>query len=212
MRRPFSPRSASCRSTKSQVVHVQARSSESADTGSTEPMFPWKRAGPVRIRDAVRLDDAFQWSFGTFSVPVHLRRDLRPVPSDPRVRFRRRDGSSQHRSRGAPPPPSTRTIRSRRRGPAEHAVGRVRVAVVEQGQRRSWHAQLHVLVRIPRTHRDTLPETRIGGLFFLSFRALEHFSRAPRSSSRTIDPPCRAVESIGQLAQFRVGRIFSVRR
>ena len=40
--------------------------------GSTEPMFPCKRTGPVRIKDAVRLDDTFLWSFGTFSVPVHL--------------------------------------------------------------------------------------------------------------------------------------------
>ena len=35
-------------------------------------MFPCERAGPVRIRNAVRLDEAFLWSFGTLSVPVGL--------------------------------------------------------------------------------------------------------------------------------------------
>ena len=30
--------------------------------GSSEPMFPCERAGAVRIRDAIRLDEAFLWS------------------------------------------------------------------------------------------------------------------------------------------------------
>ena len=40
--------------------------------GSSEPVFPCTRSSPVRIRDTVRLDEAFLWSFGTFSVPAHL--------------------------------------------------------------------------------------------------------------------------------------------
>ena len=40
--------------------------------GSTDPMFPCKRGQPIRLSDAVRLDEAFLWSFGTFSVPVNL--------------------------------------------------------------------------------------------------------------------------------------------
>ena len=40
--------------------------------GSSEPVFPCNRSGPVRIRDTVRLDEAFLWSFGTFSVPLNL--------------------------------------------------------------------------------------------------------------------------------------------
>ena len=40
--------------------------------GSSEPMFPCERAGPVRIRNAIRLDEAFLWSFGTLSVPANL--------------------------------------------------------------------------------------------------------------------------------------------
>ena len=40
--------------------------------GSSEPMFPCERAGAVRIRDAIRLDEAFLWSFGTLSVPATL--------------------------------------------------------------------------------------------------------------------------------------------
>ena len=44
--------------------------------GSSEPMFPCTRSGPVRTKDTVRLDEAFLWSFGTFSVPVHLWRAM----------------------------------------------------------------------------------------------------------------------------------------
>ena len=40
--------------------------------GSSDPVFPCKRGNPVRTVQAVRLDDAFLWSFGTFSVPTHL--------------------------------------------------------------------------------------------------------------------------------------------
>ena len=40
--------------------------------GSNEPVFPCKRGDPVRVSGTVRLDEAFLWSFGTFSVPVHL--------------------------------------------------------------------------------------------------------------------------------------------
>ena len=40
--------------------------------GSSEPMFPCEKAGPVRIRNEVRLDEAFLWSFGSLSVPVGL--------------------------------------------------------------------------------------------------------------------------------------------
>ncbi len=40
--------------------------------GSSEPVFPCSRRGSVRIRDTVRLDEAFLWSFGTFSVPLNL--------------------------------------------------------------------------------------------------------------------------------------------
>ena len=39
--------------------------------GSTEPIFPSVR-NPVHLRDSVRVDEAFLWSFGTFSVPVNL--------------------------------------------------------------------------------------------------------------------------------------------
>ena len=39
--------------------------------GSSDPIFPCARR-PVRIRDTVRVDEAFLWSFGTFSVPVNL--------------------------------------------------------------------------------------------------------------------------------------------
>ena len=39
--------------------------------GSADPIFPCARR-PVRIRDTVRVDEAFLWSFGTFSVPVNL--------------------------------------------------------------------------------------------------------------------------------------------
>ena len=40
--------------------------------GSPDPVFPCKPSKPVRTGQAVRLDDAFLWSFGTFSVPTHL--------------------------------------------------------------------------------------------------------------------------------------------
>jgi len=40
--------------------------------GSSEIMFPCKRAGGVRIRNEVRLDEAFLWSFGTLSMPTNL--------------------------------------------------------------------------------------------------------------------------------------------
>ena len=40
--------------------------------GSSDPVFPCKPGTPVRTSEAVRLDDAFLWSFGTFSVPTHL--------------------------------------------------------------------------------------------------------------------------------------------
>ena len=40
--------------------------------GSDEQVFPCERGDPVRISATVRLDEAFLWSFGTFSVPVHL--------------------------------------------------------------------------------------------------------------------------------------------
>ena len=51
--------------------------------------------------------------------PRHPVPHLRPVPSDPRLRPRWRDGSSRHRCRGAPPSHSTRTNRSGRRGSVE---------------------------------------------------------------------------------------------
>ena len=40
--------------------------------GSSDPVFPCKRGKPVLTGQAARLDDAFLWSFGTFSVPTHL--------------------------------------------------------------------------------------------------------------------------------------------
>ena len=40
--------------------------------GSSDPVFPCKRGKPVQTGQAARLDDAFLWSFGTFSVPTHL--------------------------------------------------------------------------------------------------------------------------------------------
>ena len=40
--------------------------------GSSDPIFPCARR-PVRIRDTVRVDEAFLWSFGTFSVPGSMR-------------------------------------------------------------------------------------------------------------------------------------------
>jgi len=39
---------------------------------SDKPVFPTERRGPVRLRDSLRLDESFLWSFGTFSVPVNL--------------------------------------------------------------------------------------------------------------------------------------------
>ena len=43
---------------------------------STNPVFPTQRRGPVRVRDSLRLDEAFLWSFGTLSVPVNLWRAM----------------------------------------------------------------------------------------------------------------------------------------
>ena len=40
--------------------------------GSPDPVFPCKPGKPMRTGQAARLDDAFLWSFGTFSVPTHL--------------------------------------------------------------------------------------------------------------------------------------------
>ena len=40
--------------------------------GNPEPVFPCSRLGVVRVRDTVRLDKSFLWSFGTFSVPMNL--------------------------------------------------------------------------------------------------------------------------------------------
>ncbi len=39
--------------------------------GSSDPIFPCTPK-QVRIRESVRVDEAFLWSFGTFSVPVNL--------------------------------------------------------------------------------------------------------------------------------------------
>lgn len=39
---------------------------------SEKPVFPTRRKGPVRLRDSLRLDESFLWSFGTFSVPLNL--------------------------------------------------------------------------------------------------------------------------------------------
>ena len=44
--------------------------------GSSEPIFPCKRSRAVHVSDTVRLDEAFLWSFGTFSVPVNLWRAM----------------------------------------------------------------------------------------------------------------------------------------
>ena len=44
--------------------------------GSDEPVFPCKRGDPIRVSDNVRLDEAFLWSFGTFSVPLNLWRAM----------------------------------------------------------------------------------------------------------------------------------------
>ena len=40
--------------------------------GSSDPVFPCKRGKPVRTGQAAHLDNAFLWSFETFSVPTHL--------------------------------------------------------------------------------------------------------------------------------------------
>ncbi len=39
---------------------------------SDKQVFPCRRNGPVRVRETVRLDEAFLWSLGTFSVPQDL--------------------------------------------------------------------------------------------------------------------------------------------
>ena len=43
---------------------------------SNNPVFPTERRGPVRVRDSLRLDESFLWSFGTLSVPVNLWRAM----------------------------------------------------------------------------------------------------------------------------------------
>ena len=40
--------------------------------GTDRRLFPCRRRAPVRVSARVRLDEAFLWSFGTLSVPVHL--------------------------------------------------------------------------------------------------------------------------------------------
>ena len=44
--------------------------------GSGDPVFPTQRKHSVRVRDNLRLDESFLWSFGTLSVPVHLWRAM----------------------------------------------------------------------------------------------------------------------------------------
>ncbi len=44
--------------------------------GSSEPIFPCKRHGPVQTCSSVRLDEAFLWSLGTLSVPLNLWRAM----------------------------------------------------------------------------------------------------------------------------------------
>ena len=44
--------------------------------GSTNPVFRGNLRGQVRIFDALQIDEAFLWSFGTFSVPVNLWRAM----------------------------------------------------------------------------------------------------------------------------------------
>ena len=40
--------------------------------GKSEPLFPCAHGGSVPVRGQVRLDEAFLWSVGTFSVPANL--------------------------------------------------------------------------------------------------------------------------------------------
>ena len=40
--------------------------------GSSTPVFPCSPGKGVRLRDDVRIDEPFLWSFGSFFVPVHL--------------------------------------------------------------------------------------------------------------------------------------------
>ena len=40
--------------------------------GSSSPVFPCTRGKAVRLRDNVRIDEQFLWSFGSFFVPTHL--------------------------------------------------------------------------------------------------------------------------------------------
>lgn len=40
--------------------------------GSSTPVFPCTRGKAVQLRDSVRIDEPFLWSFGSFFVPVHL--------------------------------------------------------------------------------------------------------------------------------------------
>ena len=44
--------------------------------GSNDPVFPTERKPSLRIRNNLRLDESFLWSFGTLSVPVHLWRAM----------------------------------------------------------------------------------------------------------------------------------------
>lgn len=44
--------------------------------GSDRQVFPCDYTGPVRKRVAVRLDEAFLWSVGSISVPIHLWRAM----------------------------------------------------------------------------------------------------------------------------------------
>ena len=40
--------------------------------GSDKPVFPCGRGGSVRVKNSVSIDEAFLWSFGSFSVPRNL--------------------------------------------------------------------------------------------------------------------------------------------
>ena len=40
--------------------------------GSDKPVFPYGRGGSVRVKNSVSIDEAFLWSFGSFSVPRNL--------------------------------------------------------------------------------------------------------------------------------------------
>ena len=59
------------------------------------PCFPARDAVRYRIRDTVRLDEAFLWSFGTFSVPVNLWQADEPVRTMDRARGAQRVGGDR---------------------------------------------------------------------------------------------------------------------